>query len=191
MQQLVKEELTIEKIDSISYDEFVEKYVKPGIPVVFKNASAIWKSKHQFNPDFFREHFGNYTTTYKDKIYTMTEVLEITEKSTPEKPSPYPIFFELRTHLPEFMAMLNPLHMNYAFPNWYRSRLLPRSKFGNDMQLYIGGVGNQYVLHKDLFHTDAWVTQLYGEKQFIAFPRDQEDLLYPENQGTRSPINFL
>ncbi|GAB3904440.1 hypothetical protein GCM10028803_33880 [Larkinella knui] len=192
MQQVEKEELLeIKKIDSISYEDFINQYVKPGIPVVFKNASASWKSKHTFDPDFFRNHFGHYTTTHKDKVYTMSEVLEITEKSTPEKPAPYPMAFELRSQLPEFLAMLNPLHMNYAFPNWFNSRLIPKSRFGNDRQLYIGGVGNQYVLHKDLFHTDAWVTQLYGEKQFIAYPRDQEELLYPENKGTRSPINFL
>ncbi|WP_460634204.1 cupin-like domain-containing protein [Larkinella terrae] len=191
MQQLEKEELEIERIGSISYKEFVENYVKPGKPVVFKKAFSSWNVKEPFDPAFFKKHFGTYTTTHKDKTYTMSEVLDITEKSTLENPAPYPMGFELRTQLPEFLSMLNPIHMNYAFPNWFRSKLIPKSRFGNDMQMYIGGIGNQYVLHKDLFHTDAWVTQLYGEKKFIAFPRDQEDLLYPENKGTRSPINYL
>ncbi|MFC5412530.1 cupin-like domain-containing protein [Larkinella bovis] len=191
MQSLEKVEPQIEKVGAISYDQFIENYVKPGKPVVFKNASASWKSKRAFDPDFFREHFGDYKTTHKDKVYTMNEVLDITEKSTAENPAPYPMAFELRSQLPEFLAMLDPIHMNYAYPNWFRSRLIPQGRFGNDMQLYIGGVGNQYVLHKDLFHTNAWVTQLYGEKKFIAYPREQEDLLYPENRGTRSPINYL
>ncbi len=181
----------IEKLDSITYDQFVENYIKPGLPVVLKNASASWKTNRELGPDFFREHFGQHTTTHKDKVYSMSEILDITEKSTFEKPAPYPISFEIRSKLPELLAILHPIHMNYAFPNWFMSRLLPYGRYGNDMHIYIGGAGNQYALHKDLYHTNAWITQLYGEKEFIAFPRDQEDLLYAEGISTRSPINIL
>lgn len=121
----------------------------------------------------------------------MREILDITEKSSPENPAPYPILFDIPVQLPEFLEMLKPIHMNYAFPNWYRSKFIPYGRLGNDMHLFIGGVGNQYSLHKDMYHTNAWITQLYGEKRFIAFPRDQEKLLYPLENGYKSPINVL
>ncbi|AMR26542.1 hypothetical protein A0257_05065 [Hymenobacter psoromatis] len=57
--------------------------------------------------------------------------------------------------------------------------------------MFIGGAGNQYPLHKDIYHTNAWITQLYGEKEFVLFPREQEELLYPEGLGFLSPINIL
>ncbi|RRB04272.1 cupin-like domain-containing protein [Larkinella rosea] len=180
----------VEKLDSISYDQFIENYLKPGIPVVFKNASAAWKSNQQFNPDFFRANFGNHKTTYKGKEYSMNEILDITEKSTVDKPAPYPILFEIPLQLPELLPMIDPLHMNYAFPNWFRNKVMPYGKYGNSIHLFIGGPGNQYSLHKDMYHTNAWVTQLYGEKKFVVFPRDQEELLYPSNAGFISPINI-
>ncbi len=181
----------IEKLDSITYDQFVENFVKPGVPVVLRNASASWKTNRQLDPDFFREYFGQRTTTYKGKVYTMREILDITERSTFENPAPYPLSFEIPAQLPELLAMLKPIHMNYAFPNWFMSKLLPYGRYGKNVQLFIGGAGNQYVLHKDSYHTNAWITQLYGEKEFIAFPRDQEDLLYAEGYGFISPINIL
>ena len=181
----------IEKLDSISYDQFINNYVKPGIPVVLKNASSAWQSNLQFNPDFFRTHFGQHTTTYKNNTYTMSDILDITEKSTAESPAPYPILFEIPTQLPELLPMLNPMHMNYAFPNWFRSKLMPYGRLGNNIHLFIGGVGNQYGLHKDMYHTNAWITQLYGEKEFVTFPREQEELLYPGPLGLISPINIL
>ncbi|GAB3930916.1 cupin-like domain-containing protein [Larkinella terrae] len=181
----------IEKLDSITYDQFIENYLKPGIPVVFKNASSAWKSSQQFDPAFFRTHFGNHKTTYKGKEYSMNEILDVTEKSTLENPAPYPILFEIPLQLPELLPMVEPIHMNYAFPNWFRSKFMPYGKFGNSIHLFIGGPGNQYSLHKDMYHTNAWITQLYGEKKFVVFPRDQEDLLYPENASFISPINIM
>jgi histone arginine demethylase JMJD6 len=186
---------SIQKKDSISYEEFVEEHVKKRIPVVFTNATSAWKSNTIFTPDFFREKFGDYETWADGKKYTMAEILDITAKSTPENPAPYPLLFEIPEQLPELLEMLQPIHMNYAYPNWFRSNLIPYGRFGNNIHLFIGGVGNQYSLHKDTYHTNAWITQLYGEKRFVVFPGDyQDEFLYPGEEGVQkffSPINIL
>lgn len=185
---------TIEKRDNITYDEFVEQYVKKRIPLVFKNASAAWKSNKMFTPDFFREKFGQYETWSDGVKYTMEEILDITAKSTPENPAPYPILFEIPEQLPELMDMFQPIHMNYAQPNWFRSKVIPYGKFGNNIHLFIGGNGSQYSLHKDMYHTNAWITQLYGRKRFVVFPGDQDENLYAGKTGLEnffSPINIL
>ncbi len=181
----------IEKLGSLSYEQFIEGYLKPGIPVVLTNAAASWKADHPFTPDFFKERFGERTTTYQGTTYSMADILDITARGTAENPAPYPILFEIPVQLPDFLPMVEPLHMNYAFPNWFRGKVMPYGKLGNSIHLFIGGVGNQYSLHKDMFHTNAWITQLYGEKKFVVFPRNQEALLYPENEGFISPINIL
>lgn len=181
----------VEKLGSLTYEQFVEGYLKPGIPVVLTNASASWPSNTQFTPDFFREHFGSHTTTYQGREYSMTEILALTEQATPENPAPYPMLFEIPEQLPELLPLLNPLHMGYARPNWFRKKFMPYNKLGNNVNLFIGGVGNQYMLHQDAFHTNAWITQLYGRKEFIVFPRGQEAYLYPEGIGCSSPINIL
>lgn len=45
--------------------------------------------------------------------------------------------------------------MGYAFPNWFRGKLLPYNKVGSSIHLFIGGAGNQYSLHTDMYHTNA------------------------------------
>lgn len=185
---------TVEKKDSISYKEFIEEHVKKGIPVVFKNASSVWKSNSKFTPDFFRENFGSHKTVAEGKSYSMNEILDMTAKSTPENPAPYPLVFEVPIHLPELLEMITPLHMNYAQPNWFRSKFMPYGKYGNNIHLFIGGQGNQYNLHVDWYHTNAWITQLYGEKKFVVFPDGQEEYLYVEKKGYlkyESPINIV
>ena len=49
----------VQKVGDISYKDFIENFYKPGIPVVFKNASKVWKANGLFKPDFFRKNFGD------------------------------------------------------------------------------------------------------------------------------------
>lgn len=177
------------KKDAISYKDFIEEHVKKGIPVIFKNASSVWKSNKMFTPEFFSKHFGSHQTQSEGITYTMDQILEITAKSTPENPAPYPILFEIPIQMPELMEMLQPLHMNYAVPNWFDYNLFPYGKFGKNIHLFIGGKGNQYSLHKDFFHTNAWITQLYGEKKFVVFPGGQDEQVYV--QGKNGYSQFL
>ena len=188
--------MTIEKIDNISPKDFYENFVKKGVPAILKNASQSWKDNSIFTPEFFATNFGSRVTTFNGREYTMTEILEITKNSTRENPAPYPIQYEIPIQLPELMDAIHPIHLNYSRPNWFRSKLLPYGKIGNSIHLFIGGQGNSYGIHKDIYHTNAWITQLYGQKDFILFPRDQEHLLYPESTSTDmkncgSPIDIL
>jgi histone arginine demethylase JMJD6 len=179
---------SVEKKDTISYEEFVENHLKPKIPVVFKNASSAWKNNKIFSPAFFRENFGDYKTFSEGKEYCISEILDITAKSTAENPAPYPIIFEIPEQIPELLPYIDPIHMNFAKPNWFRSGILPYGKFGNHFQLFIGGKGNQYTLHKDFYHTNAWITQLYGQKKFVMFPSNQDEFLY---NGPKPYADFL
>lgn len=181
----------VEKISSLPYEQFVDKYLKPGIPVVLTDASACWQSNTMFTPDFFREKFGDVTTEYQGQAYSMREILALTEQATPEKPAPYPMLFEIPEQLPELLPLLDPVHLNYCVPNWFRNKYMPYNKLGNNMHLFIGGVGNQYSLHKDMYHTNAWITQLHGRKEFVVFPREQDELMHAEGLGFISPIDIL
>jgi len=184
---------TIEKKDNISYQDFIEQYVKTGTPVVFKNASGAWKSNKIFTPDYFRENFGQHETTFEGQKYKMTDILDLTAKSNAENPAPYPILFEIPQQIPKLMELFDPIHMNYSQPNWLRSKIIPYGKYGNNIHLFIGGDGNKYGLHKDFYHTNAWITQLYGEKRFIVYPGDQDKSFYIGKSGYEkflSPVDI-
>jgi len=66
-------------------------------------------------------------------------------------------------------------------------------KWGGATELFIGGPGGKFpYLHLDYYHLNAWITQLYGEKQFTVFPRGQEHLLYPRaDDPWRSELNIF
>ncbi|WP_428667464.1 cupin-like domain-containing protein [Runella sp.] len=172
--------MQIQKVGDISHKEFMREFHDPGIPVVFKNASKAWKANGLFTPDYFREKFGDRKTGVNGKDFTMTELLDLIENSTPETPAPYPCIYNVAHQLPEIEELISPLGMNYAVPNWFESSIFPKKLIGSETELFLGGPGGKYqTLHIDFYHTNAWVTQLYGDKNFIIFPRGQDKYLYP------------
>lgn len=185
--------MEISKKSEISYDEFIEEHYKPGIPVVFKSASKVWAANGLFTPDWFRHNYPDRTTVVKDKEYTMYAVMDMIETSTADKPAPYPCIFNIPSSLPELLPLIQPLHLNYAFPNWLESKWFKRGDWGGVTELFIGGPGGKFpYLHLDYYHLSAWITQLYGDKRFTVFPRGQEDLLYPDaKEPWKSQINIF
>ena len=172
--------MEIRKVGDISHEEFMNEFYKPGIPVVFKNASKVWKANGLFTPTYFRDNFGDRTTTVKEKEYTMAQLLDLVENSSAENPAPYPCIFDIPKQLPELMSLISPLGMNYAVPNWFESKVFPLKLIGSGTELFLGGPGGKFKsLHIDFYHTNAWITQLYGDKNFIVFPRGQDKYLYP------------
>jgi len=185
--------MEVQKVGDISYKEFIEEFYKPGIPVVFKNASKVWKANGTFTPDWFRKNFGDRTTEVKGNTYTMREILDMVENSTEGKPAPYPCIFNIPETLPEVLPLIEPLNLNYARPNWMENKFFNRGYWGSATEIFIGGPGGKFpYLHLDYYHLNAWITQLYGEKRFTVFPRGQEHLLYPKaDDPWQSELNIF
>jgi histone arginine demethylase JMJD6 len=170
----------IQKVEIISYKEFIQEYYLPGIPLIFKNASKVWKARGLFNPDWFRKSYGDRLTEIEGKSYSMNTILDLVESSSLENPAPYPCIFNIPKVLPEILEFVQPLDLNYSKPNWLNNRFFTKGKWGGVTELFIGGPGGKFpYLHLDIYHLNAWITQLHGEKQFTIFPKGQEHLLYP------------
>jgi histone arginine demethylase JMJD6 len=176
--------MEVQKVGDISRKEFMNSFYNPGIPVVFKTASNAWKARDLFTPDYFRNHYGERSTKVNDRDYSLREILKWIENSSAEHPAPYPCKFDIPSQLPELISLITPLGMNYAEPNWFESKAFPSKIYGSAIELFFGGPGGKFpVAHIDLFHTNAWITQLYGKKNFIVFPRDQDEFLYPNAEN--------
>jgi histone arginine demethylase JMJD6 len=185
--------MEVQKVEDISYATFMQEFYQPGIPVIFKNASKDWKAKGLFNPDWFRSNFGDRKTEVAGKILTMRQIMDLVENSSVDNPAPYPCIFNIPDTLPEILDLIQPLHLNYALPNWLDSKWFTRGHWGSATELFIGGPGGRFpYIHLDYFHLSAWITQLYGKKRFTVFPRGQEALLYPIPEDPwRSEINIF
>ena len=185
--------MEVQKVGDISYKDFMEQFYNPGIPVVFRNASKVWKANGIFSPEWFKDNFGERTTNVKGHDFTMREIIDMVQNSNESNPAPYPIIFHIPSSLPEILPLLEPLHLNYALPNWLDSPWFQRGHWGGVTELFIGGPGGKFpYLHLDYFHLNAWITQLYGEKRFTVFPRGQDELLYPKPEDPwRSDLNIF
>jgi hypothetical protein len=185
--------MEVQKVDNISPKEFINEFYKPGIPLVFKNATSVWKAKGLFTPDWFRKNYGDRTTQKDGKQYTMSEVMDLVETSSESNPAPYPFLFDIPTVLPELMPLISPLNLNYAVPNWLESKWFQRGYWGSATEVFVGGPGGKFpYLHLDYYHLNAWINQLYGEKRFTVFPRGQEEYLYPKaDDPWRSELNIF
>jgi histone arginine demethylase JMJD6 len=183
----------VEKVGDISYEEFMERFYKPGIPVVFKNASKVWKANGLFTPDWLRDNFGDRTIEKDGRKYTIREVIDLVENSTEDKPAPYPFLLNIPNLLPEVLPLVSPLNLNYAKPNWLESKWFKLGYWGSATEIFVGGPGGKFpYVHLDYYHLNAWINQLYGEKRFTVFPRGQEDFLYPRpDDPWRSHINIF
>jgi histone arginine demethylase JMJD6 len=175
----------------LTHKEFYNEYWKKGIPLVFKDASKKWKASGTFTPEFFRTHFGDRRTVVNGVEYTMTEILDLVEGKDTSRPVPYPCKYHIRGQLPELAGHMNPLDLGYARPNWLESRWFQRGNWGNATELFIGGPGGQFpYIHIDYYHLSAWINQLYGEKEFTVYPREQAHMMYADpNDPWKSLIN--
>lgn len=185
--------MEIQKVNDISHQEYMQYFYSPGIPVVFKNASKVWKAKELFTPDWFRNNYGDSSIENAGKILTMRNVMYLVESSSESNPAPYPLIYNIPNQLPELLPLLEPLNLNYASPNWLETKWFQKGNWGNLTELFIGGSGGRFpYLHLDYYHLNTWITRLYGEKRFTVFPKGQEHLLYPTpgNVG-RSDVNIF
>ena len=175
----------------ITHKEFYNEFWKKGIPLVFKDASRQWKASGLFTPDFFRTNFGERKCMVDGNEYTMTEVFDLVEGRDTSRPVPYPCKFHIRTELPELAGHMDPLDLGYSRPNWLESRGFQKGNWGNATELFIGGPGGQFpYIHVDYYHLSAWINQLYGEKEFTVYPREQKHLMYADpNDPWRSLVN--
>jgi len=115
----------------ITYEEFVENHLKPGIPIVFTNASKVWKANGLLTPDWLRSKFGERITSHNHIDYTMNQILDLVENSTEANPAPYPFLYNIPKKLPELLEYVQPVGLNYALPNWIDSKLFERGYWGN------------------------------------------------------------
>lgn len=189
--------MEVQRKSNITYEEFMEEHHNPGIPVIFTDATKLWKASGLLTPDWFREHFPNKKSDIVNKEtgkpYLMKEVMDLVEQSTVDDPAPYPLLFNINNEIPEILDLLKPLNLNYAKPNWLDDKLFKRGNWGGVTELFVGGPGGKFpYVHKDYYHLSAWINQLYGEKRFTVFPRGQEDLLYVTKKNQwRSEVNIF
>jgi hypothetical protein len=163
---------------------YVREYVLPLKPVIITDGIDHWAARKKWTLDFFKQKYGGMPLTIDGRQLTIATLIDEVNASTLQRPAPY-----LRNHpvkdLPEeLQADVQPMP-ECASPNWFENRLLKAWKDFTYVELYIGGTGARFpVLHYDGLHTHAFLMQLEGVKEYVAFPPSQGHLMYA-GQGER------
>ncbi len=172
---------TIDRRSGLSYHAFVEEYLRPQRPVVITDGLARWPALKKWTPEFFKSNFGDKRVTVSTgEVLRFADFIDLVLASTFERPCPYLSGVMIRQTFPEIAPDILP-ELKYTLPDRFRSRLMVgrcRSKDGIP-ELLICGLGGRFSLHYDAYHTNGFVTQVYGDKEFIVFPPSEGKYLYP------------
>ena len=187
----------IERREKLSYEEFAQRYLYPLRPVIVTDALQHWPARQRWTPDFFKNDFGgvefaSYGAEYEQyetssaagQMFKLSDYIDRVVSSTEERPVPYLRNKILAQVFPALIKDVEPLP-EYLFPNWLGEAFIVKHvekvlKRGGALELFIGGAGSAFpVLHYDSAGTHAFLMQIYGRKEFVLYPPDQEMFMYP------------
>jgi histone arginine demethylase JMJD6 len=174
------EESWVSRRSGLSAAEFDAEFRRPRKPVILTDASKSWRARGLYTPEYFRRTFGAKRLTIKGQEYTLAQAMDLLEKSTPAQPGPYPCKLEIDTDFSELQGDSQP-RFDYGYPDRLGHPLLPKRFFEgiNNLEIFFGGPGGKFpYMHYDVLHLHAWITQIYGDKEFTVYPPGQEHLLY-------------
>jgi histone arginine demethylase JMJD6 len=169
----------IDRRAALTREQFASEYLRPLRPVILTDATSHWRALSRWTPRFFKEKYGALQVVVDGETMALRDLIDHIETSTSDNPAPY-----LRNQLlaewpPELTDDVTPMP-DCTQPNWLESRFFPSRRQLTFVEIYIGGEGAQFpVLHYDNWHTHAFLMQLCGDKEYIAFSPQQTVFMYP------------
>ncbi len=180
----------IDRTEKLSFDDFARGYLAPMQPVVMTNGIDDWPALGKWTPDYLRQTITPKTielrsnqsgqNTYSFPEHMDTFIAAERDGTVP----PYLTNANIYRFFPELIADVEP-YLVYALPDLSATPFLPKDFLYEKFQLEIllGTAGNGFsVLHADKHHMNAFIAQIYGEKEFIIFPPEQARFLYPREE---------
>ena len=180
----------INRVKSISKEEFVEQYLKPQKPVVIEQLIGDWPAYDKWSLDYIKEVAGEREVPlYDDRPVThedgfneahakmkMADYIDLLKK----EPTTYRIF------LYNIMKDVPSLKKDFKFPK-IGLRLLKQIPM-----VFFGGENSRVFMHHDIDWANILHFHFHGEKQCILFPPSETENLYkvPHSLITREDIDF-
>lgn len=180
----------IDRVKTITKEDFVKNYFKPQKPVVIERFIEDWPAYKKWSLEYVKEVAGDKTVPlyddrpvdYKDGFnephatMLMKEYVDLLKK----EPTKYRIF------LWNVLKEVPILQKDYSFPD-FGVKLLKKLPM-----LFFGGKNSFTFMHYDIDYANIFHFHFEGEKQCILFDQKQTKYLYkvPNSLITREDINF-
>ena len=181
--------LQIERVENISEREFRKQYSARNVPVIVAGAIDDWPAYGHWTLESIAENFGDERVVFRqpyahksaiktNKEWSIREFID-TLKSGSE-PRPYLNQVKLRSLSKTLQSDVRELPI--AAQNRLARRLLPRSMRLEDGKraLFIGDKGSRFgMLHWDYSYLNVFISQIYGDKDFLVFSPADSKYVYP------------
>ncbi len=171
----------LDRRKNLTRRDFIHEYLIPLRPVIIEDSVRHWKAR-DWTPEWFKATHGNKLVRVEDQPTRLGDFIDEVRASSEQRPARYLRNVDVPTAFPELLADVSP-EMPYAMPDRLRTRLLPKHfpQESHFLDLFIGGPGSGFpYLHYDVHHLLSYLTQIYGEKEFLLFAPDQGKYLYPD-----------
>jgi hypothetical protein len=177
--------LSVEKKYGMTYEEFAKDHLFASIPVVIGDACKDWSAKDKFTPDFFKSKYGDRMVEVQGKQYKLGDFIDMMENATIDNPAPYPCKLQVESEYPDLIPDISP-RFEYSNPDWSHKTLVkPFLRGADTYEIFLGSPGGQFpYVHYDYMGLHAFITQLYGIKEFTVLPPDQTPYVYPKKNNT-------
>ena len=163
---------------------YYRDYVLALKPVIIRGAFDHWPARRKWNLHFLRDLHEDLPITIDGNPRKLGEFIDEVLASTPDRPAPYLHNHPMDLWPAELQAEISPMP-DCTRPNWLESRWFPSRKPLTYIEAYIGGPGAKFpVLHYDGLHTHAFLMQIEGVKEYVAFPPESERFVYPRALGS-------
>ncbi|HBY67603.1 MAG TPA: cupin [Flavobacteriaceae bacterium] len=180
----------IDRVETISKEDFIENYFKPQKPVVIERFIEDWPAYKKWDLDYMSKVAGdkevplydNRPVSHEDGFnephatMKMSEYIDLLKK----EPTKYRIFlWNILKEVPE-------LQKDYSYPD-FGIKLMK----GLPM-LFFGGEDSYTFMHYDIDLANIFHFHFHGKKEVILFDQQQNDYLYkiPHSLITREDIDF-
>lgn len=180
----------IDRVDSLSKAQFLERYYRPQIPVVMRRQVENWPAFTKWNLDYIRQMAGdrivplydNRPVDHKDGFNQPHAMMRLGEyiDLLKREPTKYRIFlWNILKEVPE-------LQNDFDYPDFG----LPIMK--SLPMLFFGGTDSYTFMHYDIDLGNIFHYHFEGIKECILFPQSETPYLYkvPHSLITHESIDF-
>lgn len=194
----------ITRVDALTNDEFIERFVKQNLPVVVTKALSDWDLSTLWTPEYFRREFGRERVQLYNEYFDFKGLMSLTgyldkyfdRPDFPTAPVPYVRWYsKLRdVPFPWSDAIFERIRDNWRTPDFvpltdYMLPYAPAPKRCDPVDhlfpargLFISGKGGRTRLHFDPWQSDSLLCAAFGTKEWVFYDPGQAAFLRRDNE---------
>jgi hypothetical protein len=167
----------IDRVDSISREDFVNNYLKPRKPLIIRKATESWPALQKWTFDYLKETVGDVVVPLYDS-----------SKADPSKPiNASAAEMKFGDYIDLIQKEPTDLRIFLFDPIKYAPKLLEDYRSPTDLiggfldkypNMFFGGKGSVTFLHYDIDLAHIFHTHFNGRKQVILFDNKWSERLY-------------